>query len=67
MAEGDVVLENVRFFAEEEKNEAGFAEKSLAWLRSMPTPLAPLTVPMPQPKKAIPPQAWPVTHGEGAQ
>ena len=28
MADGDVVLlENVRFFAEEEKNEAGFAEK----------------------------------------
>ena len=28
MANGDVVLlENVRFFAEEEKNEAGFAEK----------------------------------------
>ena len=28
MADGDVVLlENVRFFAEEEKNEAGFNEK----------------------------------------
>ena len=36
MANGDVVLlENVRFFAEEEKNEAGFAEKLAGWLRCM--------------------------------
>ena len=36
MADGDVVLlENVRFFAEEEKNESGFAQSWLPWLRSM--------------------------------
>ena len=49
MADGDVVLlENVRFFAEEEKNEAGFAEQLAAWPRT--TPSAPPTAPTLPPK-----------------
>ena len=52
MANGDVVLlENVRFFAEEEKNDAGFAEKLADWPRcTSTTPSAPPTAPTPPPK-----------------